>query len=51
MVNVPDVLTDKPSGNPVALKLVGVLLAVIVYENAIPTVPLAAVLLVITGAA
>jgi len=46
-----EVLTDKPAGNPVALKLVGVLLAVMVYENAAPAVPLAAELLVITGAA
>jgi hypothetical protein len=45
------VLTDNPAGNPAALKLVGLLLAVIVYENGVPTIPLAVLLLVITGAA
>jgi hypothetical protein len=53
-VGVPEitpvlVLTVRPAGNPVAPKLVGVLVAVIWYENATPTVPLALVELVITG--
>jgi hypothetical protein len=43
-------LTDSPFGNPVAPKVVGVFVAVIWYENAVPTVPLAAVALVIAGA-
>jgi hypothetical protein len=55
-VGVPEInplvlLTDNPPGNPVAPKLVGVFVAVIWYENAVPTVPLAVVALVITGAA
>ena len=43
-------LTDKPAGKPVAPKLVGELVAAIWYEKATPTVPLAVVALVITGA-
>jgi hypothetical protein len=43
------VLTDRPPGNPVALKLVGVLLPAIWYENATPTWPLAVNELVIAG--
>ena len=43
------VFTLKPEGSPVALKLVGLLVAVIWYENAVPTVPVAVRELVITG--
>jgi hypothetical protein len=46
-----EVLTVKPAGNPDAPKLVGELVAVIWYEKAVPTVPLAVPLLVIAGAA
>jgi hypothetical protein len=46
-----EVFTDKPPGKPAALKLVCEFVAVIWYENAVPTVPLAEVALVITGAA
>jgi hypothetical protein len=53
-VGVPEitpvlVLTDKPAGNPVAPKPLGVLVAVIWYENALPSDPLALLALVITG--
>ena len=41
----------KPAGNPVAPKLVGVLVAVIVYENDTSITPLAPVALVMTGSA
>lgn len=44
------VLIINPAGRPVALKLVGLLVAVIVYENALPTVPVALAGLLITGA-
>jgi hypothetical protein len=43
------VFTLNPTGKPVALKLVGLLLAVILYVNATPVAPLAVVGLVITG--
>ena len=43
------VFTLNPAGNPVALKLVGLLLAVIEYANAYPSVPVAFNELVITG--
>jgi hypothetical protein len=47
-----DVSSDSPEGRPVALKLVGELVAVIVYVlNAVLTDPLAVDALVITGAA
>ena len=46
-----DVLTESPGGSPVALKLVGLLLAVIVYLNDVPTVPVALKALVIEGGA
>ena len=54
-VGVPDitpvaVLTDSPDGNPVAPKLVGELVAVMVYVKALPVTPPAVVGLVITGA-
>ena len=54
VVGVPEinpviVLTLKPAGNGVALKLVGLLVAVIWYENATPTCPVAVSGLVITG--
>ena len=45
---VPE-FTERPAGSPVALRLVGLLVAVIWYEKATPTVPLAVVELVITG--
>jgi hypothetical protein len=53
-VGVPEidpvaVLTERPAGSPVALKLVGDLVAVILYEKALPTAPLAVVALVIAG--
>src|SRR5256885_1575199 len=56
VVGVPEiapvaVFTERPAGSPVALKLVGVLLAVIVYENAEPTEPVAVVALLMTGGA
>ena len=35
-INPVPVLTERPSGNPVALKLVGLFVAVIVYEKAAP---------------
>jgi len=46
VVGVPEinpvvVFTPKPAGNGVALKLVGLLVAVIWYVNATPTVPVA----------
>ena len=46
VVGVPEinpvlVFTDRPAGRPVALKLVGLLVAVIVEENATPTCPVA----------
>ena len=46
VVGVPEitpvlVFTDRPAGSPVALKLVGLLVAVIVEENATPTCPVA----------
>ena len=44
------VLIESPGGKPVALKLIGVLDAIIWKLNATPTVPLAAVPLEITGA-
>ena len=44
------VFTVRPAGNPDAPKLVGKLAAIIWYENALPTVPLAVAALVITGA-
>jgi hypothetical protein len=55
-VGVPEitpvaVFTVKPAGNPVAPKLTGVLVAVIWYEKAVPTVPPAVLGLVITGSA
>ena len=54
VVGVPEmtpvvVSTLKPAGNSVVLKLVGLLVAVIRYVNAIPTVPLAVAGLVMTG--
>jgi hypothetical protein len=54
VVGVPEinpviVLTLKPAGNGVALKPVGLLVAVIWYENATPTCPVAVSGLVITG--
>jgi hypothetical protein len=54
VVGVPEITpvvvsTLKPAGNGVALKLVGLLVAVIWYVNAIPTVPLAVGGLVMTG--
>ena len=45
------VLIESPPGNPVALKLVGLLVAVIWKLNATPTWPVAVVELVITGVA
>jgi len=45
------VFTVRPAGNPDAPKLVGKLAAIIWYENALPIVPLAVPLLVITGGA
>ena len=53
-VGVPEIKPDtesnvKPVGNPTAPKLVGELVAVIWYEKAVPIVPLAMSLLVITG--
>ena len=56
VVGVPEIkpvlaFTVKPAGNAVVLKLVGLLVAVIVYENATPTWPLAVRGLVMTGAA
>ena len=56
VVGVPEikpvlVFTDRPAGSrPVTLKLVGLLVAVIVYENATPTWPVAVRGLVMTGA-
>jgi hypothetical protein len=50
-INPLPVFTDSPAGNPVALKLVGEFVAMIWYEKAVPTVPLAVVPLVITGGA
>jgi hypothetical protein len=55
-VGVPEIspveeLTERPAGSPLAVKLVGLLVAVIWYENAVPRVPLALVVLVITGTA
>jgi hypothetical protein len=46
VVGVPDikpvlVFTVNPAGSPLALKLFGLLVAVIVYENATPTCPVA----------
>ena len=54
VVGVPEitpvlVFTLKPGGKPVAPKLVGLFVAVIVYENATPAVPVAVRELVITG--
>jgi hypothetical protein len=54
VVGVPEikpvlVFTVKPAGSPLALKLVGLLVAVIRYENAAPTVPLTVEALVMTG--
>jgi len=54
VVGVPEispvlVLTLRPAGNPVALKLVGLLVAVIVYEKATALVPHAVSGLVIAG--
>ncbi len=55
LVGVPEInplaSIDKPAGKPVAPKLVGELVAVIRFKNALPTVPLALVALVITGGA
>ena len=48
-INPVPVFTVKPAGSPVALKLVGLLVAVIWKEKATPTVPLAVVALVMTG--
>ena len=45
------VFTLSPEGNPVALKLVGLLVAVMVYENATPCLPLAVRELLMTGVA
>src|SRR5579862_8805842 len=55
VVGVPEIMpvevsTDNPPGSPVALKLVGPLLAVIVKLKALPTVPLALDALLMTGA-
>jgi len=44
------VFTNRPVGNPVALKLVGLLVAVMPYEKLDPTLPEALAVLVITGA-
>ena len=41
--------TASPAGSPLAPKLVGLFVAVIVYEKAAPTVPLAPRELVMTG--
>jgi len=54
VVGVPEispvlVLTARPAGSGLAVKLVGLLVAVIVYEKAAPTVPHAVGGLVITG--
>lgn len=54
VVGVPEispvaVLIDNPVGKPVAPKTVGLLEAVIWYENELPTVPFAVLELVITG--
>src|SRR5262245_9282020 len=43
------VLTTSPAGSPTASKLVGLLVAVIWYENGIPMVPVAVNVLVMTG--
>jgi len=56
VVGVPDiapvpVFTVSPEGNPLAPKLVGLLLAVMVYGNATPCLPLAVRELVMTGVA
>src|ERR1700719_1253827 len=45
-VGVPEITPElsggfKPLGRPVALKLIGLLLAVILYENGTPTIPVA----------
>ena len=45
-----EVLTVRPAGNPVALKLVGLLVAVIWYVKAALPVPVALEALVMTGA-
>src|SRR5579863_10355162 len=44
------VLTERPVGNPIALKLAGLLVAVMPYEKLEPTLPEALAPLVITGA-
>ena len=56
VVGVPEikpvaVLIVRPAGSPVALKLVGLLVATIWYVKATPTVPVALVALVMTGEA
>lgn len=43
--------TASPAGSPFAEKVTGVLVPVMVYENGVPTTPLAVVGLVMTGAA
>ncbi len=45
------VFTFSPEGNPLAPKLVGLLVAVMVYENATPCLPLAVRELLMTGVA
>ena len=45
------VLMVKPAGSPVAPKIVGERLAVMVYEKTVPTLPLAVSALVMAGAA
>ena len=45
------VSTESPAGNPAALKLVGPLVAMILYAKATPVVPVVVRALVITGAA
>ena len=50
-INPVVALIDNPAGKPVAPKVVGLLVAVIWYENEVPTVPVAAFGLVIAGIA
>ena len=55
VVGVPEIrpvlaLTESPAGRPLALKLVGLFVAVIWYVKAEPTCPVAEVLLVMIGA-
>ncbi len=45
-----EVLTESPGGRAVAPKVVGLLVAVIWYVNAVPTTPVAEVALLMAGA-